>query len=79
MDFLSHQYYVLGTNRLPLKILTVLRFARVALRRAPHISRTPRDVDKILQWCCHVTYILPATRDTIFLSFVLPATYAHVP
>ena len=47
-------------------------YSRSAFLRALHsavpriMSRTPWDVDSTLHWCKHVTYILPATRDTIF-------------
>ena len=43
---------------------TVLRALHSAVPRV--ISRTPWDVDSTLQWCCHATYILPCTRDTLF-------------
>ena len=47
-------------------------YSRSAVSREVHsavprrISRAPWDVDSTLHWCRHVTYILPATRDTIF-------------
>ena len=43
---------------------TLLRALHSAVPRV--ISRTPWDVDSTLQWCCHATYILPCTRDTLF-------------
>ena len=43
---------------------TVLRALHSAVPRV--ISRTPWDVDSTLNWCCHATYILPCTRDTLF-------------
>ena len=43
---------------------TVLRALHSVVPRI--ISRTPWDLDSTLAWCCHITYTLPATRDTIF-------------
>ena len=46
--------------------------SRSAVLRALHstvpriMSRSPWYADSTLHWCKHVTYILPATRDTVF-------------
>ena len=58
-------------------------YSRSAVLRAMHsavpriMSRAVWDVDSTLDWCKHVTYILAATRDTIF--FRLHRWIQHIP
>ena len=43
---------------------TVLCALHSALPRI--VTRTPRDVDGTLEWCRHIAYVLPRSRDTVF-------------
>ena len=43
---------------------TVLRALHSAVPRI--VSRTPWDVDGTLEWCRHIAYVLPCSRDTVF-------------
>ena len=54
------------------QLVRLFGYSRPTVLRALHsavpciISTTPWDVDGTLEWCRHITYVLPCSRDSIF-------------